>query len=67
MTNTSRFDTASNTIRSTAAALALGVTLALMGGLNGVADQQFNSVIADQADQGPTQVVVITGQRPARA
>ncbi|MEK8045506.1 hypothetical protein [Ideonella margarita] len=61
------FDTANTAVRSTAAALALVVTMGLMGGLNAVADQQYDHVLAARSAQGPTQMVLITGHRPARA
>jgi hypothetical protein len=66
-TNTATFSASSTTVRSTAWAMGLAVTLGLLGSMGQIAQHQVNTVEASLASAQPTQVVVVTGQRAARA
>jgi hypothetical protein len=52
--------------RATAFGMALVVTLAVLAGLGGIADQQVDAALLAQARTSATQVVVITGHRLPR-
>jgi hypothetical protein len=60
---TPRFASHETTVRRAAAGLALVLTLGLMAGLDHVADRQYDEALMAQADEAPTQVVVITAKR----
>jgi hypothetical protein len=61
--NTPRFAAQETTVRRMAAGLALVLTLGLAAGLDQVADRQYDAALMAQADDAPTQVVVITAKR----
>ncbi|WP_374567307.1 hypothetical protein [Ideonella sp.] len=60
---TPRFAAQQTAARRVAAGLALVLTLGLMAGLDHVADRQYDDALMAQADNAPTQVVVITAKR----
>lgn len=61
------FAAASTTTRSITLAMALAVTLGLLGSMGQIASHQLNSVESQLASDQATQVVVVTGHRDARA
>jgi hypothetical protein len=65
--NTATFATSSTTVRSITLAMALTVTLGLLGSMGQIASHQVNSVEAQLACSQPAQVVVVTGHRAPRA
>jgi hypothetical protein len=66
-TTAAAFSASSTTVRSTAWAMGLAVTLGLLGSMGQIAQHQVSTVEASLASAQPTQVVVVTGQRAARA
>ncbi|HEX5686993.1 MAG TPA: hypothetical protein VFY73_23520 [Ideonella sp.] len=63
MTTAPRLVAHQTAARRVAAGLALVLTLGLMAGLDQVADRQYDNALMAQADEVPTQVVVITAKR----
>ena len=65
------FTTSSSTLRSVTLGLSLAVTLGLLGSMGQIAGYQQRSVEVAMAmanvDSQPTQIVVVTGHRVARA
>lgn len=66
-TAAARFETTSAAQRASAFGLAAVVTLSVLFSLDRTADHHYDDALLAQADSAPTQVVVVTGQRPARA
>jgi hypothetical protein len=68
MTRTTHtFSTSSTTLRSLTMGLSLAVTLGVLGSMGQIASYQQRSIEVALASGQPTQVVVVTGQRAARA
>lgn len=61
-----RFARNESSVRRLAAGCALALTLGLLAALGNVADRQYDDVLMSQADQAPTQVVVVVGKRMPR-
>lgn len=66
-TNTATFSASSTTVRSTAWVMGLAVTLGLLGSMDQIAQHQVSTIEASLASTQPAQIVVVTGQRAARA
>lgn len=62
-TDTPRFAAHESAARRVAAGLAMVLSLGLMVGLDQVADRQYDQAWLAQADDVPTQVVVISAKR----
>lgn len=62
-TDTPRFAAHESAARRVAAGLALVLSLGLMAGLDQVADRQYDQAWLAQADDVPTQVVVVSAKR----
>jgi hypothetical protein len=58
-----RFAQQESQVRRTAAGIALVMALGLMAALGQVADGQYDEALMAQADDAPTQVVVVTAKR----
>ena len=63
MTTTTQFAASSATLRATAFGLAALVSLALLGGMGSLANQQHDAAQLAAAPSIPTQVVVISAKR----
>ncbi len=61
------FTASSSTLRSLTLGLSLAVTLGVLGSMGQIASYQQRSVETALANSQPTQIVVVTGQRVARA
>jgi hypothetical protein len=61
------FTASSTTLRSLTLGLSLAVTLGVLGSMGQIASYQQRSVKIALANSQPTQMVVVTGQRAARA
>lgn len=63
MNTTLRFAAHETAVRRVAAGLAIVLTLGLLTALDKEADRQYDDAWMSQADDAPTQVVVVTGKR----
>jgi hypothetical protein len=63
MNTTFRFAKQESTIRRVAAALAVVMSLGLIGSIGEMADRHYDNVLMAQADAMPTHVVVVTAKR----
>ena len=63
ITNTFRFASQETQVRRAAAGVALVMALSVMAALGQVADGQYDDALMAQADDAPTQVVVVSAKR----
>jgi hypothetical protein len=63
MNTTLRFAKQESTIRRVAAALAVVMSLGLIGSIGEMADRNYDHLLMAQADAMPTHVVVVTAKR----
>jgi hypothetical protein len=61
------FTASSSNLRSLTLGLSVAVTLGVLGSMGQIASYQQRSVETALANSQPTQIVVVTGQRVARA
>jgi hypothetical protein len=62
-TNSFRFASQGTQVRRGAAGVALVMALIVMAALGQVADVQYDDALMAQADEAPTQVVVVSAKR----
>lgn len=63
ITNPFRFSSQEGQVRRAAAGVAFVMALSLMAALGQVADGQYDDALMAQADEAPTQVVVVSAKR----